>query len=59
MLRQIGVHGLVQPELEAGLEITGQALLAMGFADAEIGRETDRVREELYAPLYAVEHEDS
>ena len=59
MLRQIGVHGLVQPELEAGLEITRQALLAMGFADAEIGRETDRVREELYAPLYAVEHEDS
>ena len=58
MLRDIGVHDLVQPEFEAGLEITRQALLAMGIDDAEINRQADTVREALYAPVYAAENED-
>ena len=57
MLREVGVHDLVQPEFEAGLEITRQALLAMGVDDAEIGREADKVREALYSPLYETENE--
>ena len=58
MLREAGVHDLVQPEFEAGLEITRQALLAMGIDDGEISRQADKVREELYAPLYATENEN-
>jgi len=53
LLREIGVHHLVQPEFEAGLELTRQTLLALGVDNAEVSRQTDKVREELYAPLYA------
>jgi monovalent cation:H+ antiporter-2, CPA2 family len=52
ILRRIGVHGVVQPEFEAGLEITRQALLALDVTDHEIRHFTDQVRQELYAPLY-------
>jgi len=52
VLREIGVHDLVQPEFEAGLELTRQSLLALGIDNAEISRESDKVRKELYAPLY-------
>jgi len=58
ILREIGVHDLVQPELEAGLELTRQSLLALGVDDAEISREADKVRQELYAPLYAADDEE-
>ena len=57
ILRKIGVHGVVQPEFEAGLEITRQALLAMDISDREIRHFTDQVRQELYAPLYQEENE--
>ncbi|MDR0477584.1 MAG: cation:proton antiporter [Desulfobulbaceae bacterium] len=57
ILRDIGVHDLVQPEFEAGLEITRQALLAMGVDDSEISRQADKVREALYAPVYEAESE--
>jgi CPA2 family monovalent cation:H+ antiporter-2 len=57
ILRKIGVHGVVQPEFEAGLEITRQALLAMDISDREIRHLTDQVRQELYAPLYQDENE--
>ena len=52
ILRELGVHGVVQPEFEAGLEITRQALLALDVADNEIRHFTDQVREELYGPLF-------
>ncbi len=55
LLRDLGVHGVVQPELEAGLEITRQALLAMDVPDTEIRHYTDMVRGELYAPLLGAE----
>ena len=57
LLRDLGVHGVVQPELEAGLEITRQALLAMNVPDPEIRHYTDMVRGELYAPLLRAETE--
>jgi len=57
LLREIGVHDLVQPEFEAGLELTRQALLALGVDNAEVNRETDKVRRELYAPLHAADNE--
>jgi CPA2 family monovalent cation:H+ antiporter-2 len=55
LLRDIGVHGVVQPELEAGLEITRQALLAMDVSDADVRHYTDLVRGKLYAPLLQAE----
>lgn len=57
ILRELGVHGVVQPEFEAGLEITRQALLALNVADSQIRHFTDQVREELYLPLYRQEGE--
>lgn len=52
LLHQIGVYEVVQPEFEAGLEITRQALLHLDIPAAEIQHFTDSVRQELYAPLY-------
>jgi CPA2 family monovalent cation:H+ antiporter-2 len=51
-LHDHGVYEAVQPEFEASLEITRQALLHMNIAATEIHRFTDAVRKELYAPLY-------
>jgi CPA2 family monovalent cation:H+ antiporter-2 len=52
MLHKLGIYEVVQPELEAGLEITRQALLHMDLPAPEIQRFTDHVRREHYAPLY-------
>lgn len=51
ILHDLGVYEIVQPEYEAGLEITRQALLHLGLSPAEIQRYLDAVRQELYAPL--------
>lgn len=51
-LHQQGVYEVVQPELEASLEITRQALLHLQIPITEINRFTDAIRHELYAPLY-------
>lgn len=51
-LHDRGVYEVVQPEFEAGLEITRQALLHLHVPASEIHRFTDTVRRELYAPLY-------
>ncbi|HSM57018.1 MAG TPA: NAD-binding protein, partial [Candidatus Sulfomarinibacteraceae bacterium] len=51
-LHEMGVYEVVQPEFEAGLEITRQALLHLNLAPSEIQHFTDSVRRELYAPLY-------
>jgi len=50
-LHEKGVAQVVQPEFEAGLELTRQALAHMNFPVAEIVRYTDAVRRDLYAPF--------
>ena len=51
-LHEHGVYEVVQPEFEASLEITRQALLHLNISSAEIHRFTDSVRKDLYSPLY-------
>lgn len=51
-LRELGVYEVVQPESEAGLEITRQALLHLDLPPAEIQQFVDNIRRELYTPLY-------
>lgn len=51
-LHEHGVYEVVQPEFEAGLEMTRQALLHLSLPISEIHLYTDQVRQELYAPLY-------
>jgi monovalent cation:H+ antiporter-2, CPA2 family len=51
-LYEQGANHVVQPEFEAGLEITRQTLLHLHLPAMEILKYTDRVRHELYAPLY-------
>ena len=51
-LHSQGVYEVVQPEFEAGLEITRQALLHLNISGTEILKITDNVRREQYAPLY-------
>ncbi len=52
-----GVYEVVQPEFEAGLEITRQALLHLHVPATEIQGYTDAIRRELYAPLYQANYE--
>ena len=54
-LHRQGVYEVVQPEFEAGLEITRQALHHMDVSAPEIRNITDSIRKELYAPLYQKE----
>ena len=49
--RKYKLEMVVQPELEAGLQMTRQALLRLGVPVERIHRYTDVVRRELYAPL--------
>jgi len=51
VLHNLGVNEVIQPEFEAGLEVTRQALLSLNIAAADIKRFTDQVRQESYAPL--------
>jgi len=57
VLHQHGVYEIVQPEFEAGLEITRQALLHLNIPATDIQRFTDTIRRELYAPLYQTRDE--
>ncbi len=50
-LHAMGVYEVVNPQLEAGLEITRQALVHLAVPPVEIEHFTDLVRQELYAPL--------
>lgn len=52
ILHDLGVNEVIQPEFEAGLEVTRQTLLSLNIDAADIKRFTDQVRQELYAPLY-------
>ncbi len=56
-LHKQGVYEVVQPELEASLEITRQALVHLQIPAMEINHFTDAIRHELYAPLYHL-HDD-
>ena len=58
-LHDLGVHEVVNPQLEAGLEITRQALVHLAVPPAEIEHFTDQVRLELYAPLERTVAEDA
>jgi CPA2 family monovalent cation:H+ antiporter-2 len=51
-LRELGVREAVQPEMEAALELGRQAMLDLGVGAGEAQRYADRVRDELYAPIY-------
>jgi CPA2 family monovalent cation:H+ antiporter-2 len=58
VLRSIGIHEIVQPEFEAGLEIVRQSLLHFDIPAVEIERLSDAVRNELYQPFQTL-HTDS
>jgi CPA2 family monovalent cation:H+ antiporter-2 len=47
-----GVYEVVQPEFEASLEFTRQALLHMNVSNVDIIKLTDTVRQQMYAPIY-------
>ncbi|MBA2353947.1 MAG: cation:proton antiporter, partial [Acidobacteria bacterium] len=54
-LRQLQARGLtevVQPELEAGLEMVRQALLHLDFGVTDVHRVSAQLRQEMYAPLF-------
>lgn len=51
-LAEMGVHQTIQPEFEAGLELTRQALLHLGLPVGEIQRFSDNVRSERYAAVF-------
>ncbi len=54
-LHQKGVYEVVQPEAEAGLEITRQALLHLNVPAMKIIAIADAVRREQYASLYRMQ----
>lgn len=51
-LHEYGVYEVVQPEFEASLEMTRQALLHFDVPPTEIQKFADSIRRKLYAPLY-------
>lgn len=51
-LAELGVLEVVQPALEAGLEMTRQALLHLDVSPVKIQQYADEVRRKLYAPLF-------
>ena len=54
-LRHLQARGLaevVQPELEAGLEMVRQSLLHMDYGVTEVHRISTQLRQEMYAPLF-------
>ena len=52
-----GIYHIVQPEFEAGLEFTRQALLHLDLPVERIQEFTDDIRHELYRPLYDMKGE--
>ncbi len=48
----LGVRQTIQPEFEAGLELTRQALLHLGLPVGEIQHFSDAVRQERYAAVF-------
>ena len=56
-LHDRGVYEVIQPEFEAGLEMTRQALYHLHIPATEIQHFTDAIHRELYAPLYQTHQE--
>jgi monovalent cation:H+ antiporter-2, CPA2 family len=50
-LRRFGIHEIVQPEFEAGLELVRQTLLHFAIPATEIEHFSDQVRKERYQPF--------
>jgi CPA2 family monovalent cation:H+ antiporter-2 len=57
-LRRFGIHEIVQPEFEAGLELVRQSLLHFDIPAVEIERLSDAVRTERYQPFQTL-HTDA
>jgi len=55
MLHELGVFEAVQPEFEASLEITRQAMLHLNLPISDIHQMSDSIRKDFYAPLYREE----
>ncbi|BCS33370.1 sodium/hydrogen exchanger [Luteitalea sp. TBR-22] len=51
-LQARGITEVVQPELEAGLEMVRQSLLHLDYGVAEVHRVSTQLRQEMYAPLF-------
>lgn len=51
-LQERGLAEVVQPELEAGLEMVRQSLLHMDYGVTEVHRVSTQLRQEMYAPLF-------
>ncbi len=50
-LAELGIHETVQPELEAGLEMARQVLIAYDKSPVDIQTFSDVIREEMYGPI--------
>jgi CPA2 family monovalent cation:H+ antiporter-2 len=57
-LRRFGIHEIVQPEFEAGLELVRQTLLHFDIPAAEIEHLSDAIRTERYQPFQTL-HTDA
>jgi CPA2 family monovalent cation:H+ antiporter-2 len=55
VLRELGIHEVVQPEFEAGIEMVRQALLHFDISADEIERLSDMVRKEHYRPIASLD----
>jgi CPA2 family monovalent cation:H+ antiporter-2 len=55
VLRTLGIHEVVQPEFEAGLEMVRQTLLLLDFPPSEIEHLSDGVRNEHYRPIESLQ----
>ena len=53
-LHDQGIQEVVQPEFEAGLQFTRQALLYLNIPATDIQKYSDAFRRELYAPLFKI-----
>jgi CPA2 family monovalent cation:H+ antiporter-2 len=51
VLHALGIHEVVQPEFEAGLEMMRQTLLHFGIPSGTIEQMSDEVRDAAYLPI--------
>jgi CPA2 family monovalent cation:H+ antiporter-2 len=56
-LHDLGIHEVVQPEFEAGLEMMRQTLLHFGIPHHQIEVISDEVRDAAYAPIRLRAHD--
>ncbi|MGE4297354.1 MAG: cation:proton antiporter [Desulfovibrionaceae bacterium] len=57
MMRGLGVREVVLPEFEASLELARQVLVRLGVAPAEVQRDVEAMRREMYAHMYEAHHD--